>query len=36
MSNAEPGVAPTTDAARRVLWRLDQWNAGITPPVDAP
>ncbi|MGN0100486.1 histidine phosphatase family protein [Dietzia sp. CH92] len=36
VSNAEPEVAPTTDAARRVLWRLDQWNAGITPPVDAP
>ena len=35
-SHAEPEVAPTTDAARTLLWRLDQWNAGITPPVDAP
>ncbi|AWH91743.1 histidine phosphatase family protein [Dietzia lutea] len=35
-SQAEPEVAPTTDAARAFLWRLDQWNAGITPPVDAP
>ena len=35
-SHAEPEVAPTTDAARALLWRLDQWNAGITPPVDAP
>ena len=32
----ESGVGPTTEAARGVLWRLDQWNAGITPPVDAP
>ncbi|MEH6623505.1 MULTISPECIES: histidine phosphatase family protein [Dietzia] len=29
----EPEVGPTTEAARGVLWRLDQWNAGITPPV---
>ena len=35
-SAAPPGVGPTTDAARDVLWRLDQWNAGLTPPLDAP
>src|SRR5699024_6722622 len=29
-------VSPTTPGARNVLWRLDQWNAGITPPVEAP
>lgn len=29
-------VAPGTDTARGVLWRLDQWNAGITPPVETP
>lgn len=29
-----PEVAPTTDAARDVIWRLDQWNAGVTPPVE--
>lgn len=28
-----PEVGPTTRAAHDVLWRLDQWNAGITPPV---
>src|SRR5699024_8282752 len=27
---------PTAPGARNVLWRLDQWNAGITPPVEAP
>lgn len=32
----EPEVGPTTEAARGVLWRLDQWNAGVTPPVDVP
>ena len=26
-----PEVAPTTDAARDVIWRLDQWNASVTP-----
>lgn len=30
-----PEVEPTTEAARALLWRLDQWNAGITPPVEA-
>lgn len=29
-------VAPGTDTARDLIWRLDQWNAGITPPVVAP
>lgn len=29
----EPEIGPTTDGAREVLWRLDQWNAGLTPPV---
>ena len=29
-----PEVPPTTDAAREVIWRLDQWNAGVTPPVE--
>lgn len=29
-----PEVGPTTDAARDVIWRLDQWNAGVTPPVE--
>ena len=32
----EPEVGPTTRAAHGVIWRLDQWNAGITPPVDVP
>ena len=27
-------IEPTTDTARSLLWRLDQWNAGITPPVE--
>lgn len=31
----EPEVGPTTGGAREVLWRLDQWNAGLTPPVGA-
>lgn len=31
---ATPEIGPTTDGARRVLWRLDQWNAGLTPPVE--
>ncbi|MBB1031807.1 histidine phosphatase family protein [Dietzia sp. SLG310A2-38A2] len=30
---ATPEIGPTTDGAREVLWRLDQWNAGLTPPV---
>ncbi|HJC61916.1 MAG TPA: histidine phosphatase family protein [Candidatus Dietzia intestinigallinarum] len=29
----EPEVPPVTDTARGLLWRLDQWNVGITPPV---
>ena len=29
-------VAPGTDTARDLIWRLDQWNAGITPPVATP
>lgn len=31
---ATPEIEPTTEAARSLLWRLDQWNAGITPPVE--
>lgn len=31
-----PEVPPTTEGARRLLWRLDQWNAGVTPPPEAP
>ena len=30
-----PEVGPTTEAAGALVWRLDQWNAGITPPVEA-
>lgn len=26
-----PEIGPTTAGARDVLWRLDQWNAGVTP-----
>ena len=33
---ADLEVAPGTETARGLLWRLDQWNAGITPPVAAP
>ena len=33
---SSPEVGPTTETARGLLWRLDQWNAGLTPPVDAP
>lgn len=36
VSAVDPDVAPGTDMARDVLWRLDQWNAGITPPVETP
>lgn len=32
----DPEVAPVTDAARGVVWRLDQWNAGITSPLESP
>lgn len=28
-------VGATTDAARGVLWRLDQWNVGVAPPEEA-
>ena len=35
-TSAAPEVPPGTDAARGLLWRLDQWNAGITPPVETP
>lgn len=30
-----PEIGPTSEGARDVLWRLDQWNAGVTPPVGA-
>lgn len=36
VSAVDPDVAPGTDMARDMLWRLDQWNAGITPPVETP
>lgn len=29
-----PEIGPTTGGAEQVLWRLDQWNAGLTPPVE--
>lgn len=34
--SADLDVPPGTDTARGLLWRLDQWNAGVTPPVGAP
>lgn len=32
----QPEVPATTETARGLLWRLDQWNAGVTPPPEAP
>lgn len=30
----EPEIGATIEAGRGLLWRLDQWNAGVTPPVE--